>query len=273
MSGERWTFPGIKWVWGFNDNRAKGLPYIGGIIILNEPRTGEVLAVMDGSYITDVRTGASAGVAAKYLARKDASVAAVIGAGAQGRMVARALKEACSLTELRIADLYPEAASTYAKEMGEELGLSVRPCKSNEEACVGADIIVTCTTAHAVLVRREWVKKGCTIVSLGSFPELDERIPEECDMLVVDSWAQNSHRGELKILVHDGKIKDIDIYGELPEIAAGKKPGRQTDEQIICACIIGMGSTDIGTRRGFVPEDIFQGRLGSYLFPEEKLEQ
>ena len=68
---------GVKWVWGFNDNRSKGIPYIGGIILLNEARTGEVLAIMDGSYITDIRTGASAGVASRYLARKDSSRSSV----------------------------------------------------------------------------------------------------------------------------------------------------------------------------------------------------
>ena len=109
---------GIKWVWGFNDNRKKGIPYIGGVIILNEARTGEVLAIMDGSYITDIRTGASAGVAARYLAGKDSKVLAIIGAGVQGKMNARAICEEMPIEEIRIVDIRPEAAEAYAEEMG-----------------------------------------------------------------------------------------------------------------------------------------------------------
>ena len=138
---------GIKWVWGFNDNRAKGIPYIGGVIILNEARTGEVLSIMDGSYITDIRTGASAGVAARYLANQDSTVLAIIGAGVQGRMNARAILEELDIEELRITDIRPGAAEEYAREMSEELGIRVVPCTTNEEACRGADVIITVTIA------------------------------------------------------------------------------------------------------------------------------
>ena len=237
---------GVKWVWGFNDNRAKGLPYIGGVIILNEVRTGEVLAIMDGSYITDIRTGASAGVACKYLARKDASVLTIIGAGVQGRMNAIAVSEVLNLKEIRVADLYPEAAKRYAEEMEKQLGITVTPCANNEEACHDSDVIITVTIADEALVRKEWLKPGCTVLSLGSFQELDERIPLECDKLVVDSWAQNAHRGELLKLASAGRITEQNIHAEMPDIVVGRKSGRDNNEELICACIIGMGSTDIG---------------------------
>ena len=238
---------GIKWVWGFNDNRKKGIPYIGGVIILNEARTGEVLAIMDGSYITDIRTGASAGVAARYLARKDSKVVAIIGAGVQGKMNARAICEEMPIEEIRIVDIRPEAAEAYAEEMGPELGVKIVPCMSNEEACRGADIIITVTIADEPLVQWEWLKKGCTVLSLGSFQELDENIPLKADKLVVDNWAQNAHRGELVKLVHAGKLTEEQVHAEMPDIVVGKKTGRENEDEIICACIIGMGSTDIGT--------------------------
>ncbi len=238
---------GIKWVWGFNDNRAKGIPYIGGVIILNEARTGEVLAIMDGSYITDIRTGASAGVAARYLARKDSKVLAVIGAGVQGKMNARAVCEEMPIEEIRVMDIRPEACEAYVKEMGPELGVKVTPCRTNEEACRGADIIITVTIADEPLVMWDWLKPGCTVLSLGSFQELDEEIPLKADKLVVDNWAQNAHRGELVKLVHAGRLTEDQVYAEIPEIVVGEKKGRETDTEIICGCIIGMGSTDIGT--------------------------
>ncbi len=238
---------GIKWVWGFNDNHAKGIPYIGGVIILNESRTGEVLAIMDGSYITDIRTGASAGVAVRYLANKDSRILTIIGAGVQGRMNARAVAKELQLDEIRIADIRPEAAAAYAKEMEIELGIKVIPCRTNEEACTGADVIITVTIADEPLVLKSWLKKGCTVLSLGSFQELDEAIPLTCDKLVVDSWEQNAHRGELMKLVHQGRLDRSRIHAEMPEIVVGKATGRENQDEIICACIIGMGSTDIGT--------------------------
>lgn len=238
---------GIKWVWGFNDNRAKGIPYIGGVIILNEARTGEVLAVMDGSYITDIRTGASAGVAVRYLARKESRVLAIIGAGVQGKMNARAVCEEMPVEEIRVMDIRPEACEAYAREMGAELGVKITPCHTNEEACRGADIIITVTIADEPLVMWDWLKPGCTVLSLGSFQELDEEIPLRADKLVVDNWAQNAHRGELVKLVQAGKLTEEQVHAEMPEIVVGGKAGREKEEEIICGCIIGMGSTDIGT--------------------------
>ncbi len=262
---------GIKWVWGFNDNRLKGIPYIGGVIILNEARTGEVLAIMDGSYITDIRTGASAGVAAKYLAKKDAKVLAIIGAGVQGKMNARAICEEMPIEEIRVMDIRPEATAAYAAEMGPELGVKITPCTSNEEACQGADIIITVTIADEPLVMMDWLKPGCTVLSLGSFQELDERIPLECGKLVVDNWEQNAHRGELVKLVHAGKLSEEQVHAEMPEIVVGKKCGRENDEEIICACIIGMGSTDIGTA-GVLYQEFFanDAELTTFAFRSYK---
>ncbi|WP_165445293.1 ornithine cyclodeaminase family protein [Bacilliculturomica massiliensis] len=257
---------GIKWVWGFNDNYKKGIPYIGGVIILNEARTGEILAIMDGSFITDIRTGASAGVACKYLARKDASVVGIIGAGVQGRMNARAVAQVLDLKEIRVADIRPEAARACAEELTAELGLPVRAAASNQEACEGADVIITVTIADEPLVKKEWLKKGATVLSLGSFQELDEEIPLTCDKLVVDSWAQNAHRGELLKLVHEGRITENNIHAEMPDIVVGRKTGRENDEEIICGCIIGMGSTDIGTA-GQLYKEVFAGaELPAFAF-------
>jgi len=261
---------GIKWVWGFNDNYKKGIPYIGGIIILNEARTGEILAIMDGSYITDIRTGASAGVASKYLARKDSRIAGIIGAGVQGRMNAKAIAEVCDLKEIKVSDIRWEAAVKCAEELNGELGVKVTPVRTNEECCTGSDIIITVTIADEPLVMMDWLKKGCTVLSLGSFQELDENIPLKCDKLIVDSWAQNAHRGELLKLVHDGRITEEDVHAEMPDIVVGNKTGRENDDEIICACIIGMGSTDIGTAGQLYKDYFVNSDFPTFAFREYK---
>ncbi|WZL72388.1 ornithine cyclodeaminase family protein [Clostridiaceae bacterium 35-E11] len=244
--GEDLDVAGIKWVWGFEDNPKKGLPYIGGTILLNDPRTGEQLAIMDGSYITDIRTGASAGVAAKYLAKKGAQVVSIIGAGVVGRMSLIAISKVLDIKKAFVADIRSEASERFASEMSTLLGIDVIAANSNKEAVEDADVIVTATIANEALVMKDWLKEGSLVITLGSFQELDENIPLSTDKLIVDSWAQNSHRGELLKLVHAGKITETDVYAELPEIIVEKKVGRESDKEKICASIIGMGSTDIG---------------------------
>lgn len=256
--GEDFDMSGIKWVWGFNDNYKKCIPYISAVIILNDPRTGEVLSIMDGGYITDIRTGASSGVAAKYLVSKKAKNIGIIGAGVQGRMNLRAMNEIMEIEQVMVADIRKEAAEKFAREMSKELNLNVKVADSNEEACINSDVIITVTIANEPLVMNEWLKKGCTVFSLGSFQELDENIPLKADKLIVDNWEQNSHRGELLKLVKAGKINQKNVHAEVPQIVVGKKSGRENDDEIICACIIGMGSTDIGIAAELYKSDFEQ---------------
>lgn len=238
---------GMKWVWGFEDNPKKGLPYISGLILLNDPHTGELLALMDGSYLTDIRTGASAGIAVKYLKSADAKTAGIIGAGTVGKMNLRALHEVMEIEEVFVKDLFDETARKFAKEMSQELGIKVTAVETNQAACTQSDIIITATIANEALVKKEWLRPGTTVISMGSFQELDEAVPLTADKLIVDNWEQNAHRGELLKLVQAGKITAESVYADMPELISKKKIGRISNEEIICVCIIGMGSTDIGT--------------------------
>lgn len=236
---------GIKWVWGFNDNVKKGIPYIGALVILNDSRTGEPLAIMDGSYITEIRTGAATGVTARYFAKKNSKSAGIIGAGSQGRSNLAALMEVRDIEEVKIVDIKEEAAQKFATEMSEKFGIDVKAVDTNQEAVEGSDIIITVTVANEPLVMKEWLTEGALVVSVGSYQELDDKIPLTADKLVVDSWAQNAHRGELAHLVNSGKISGKNIYAEIGSVVAGKLPARENDREMICACLIGMGSTDI----------------------------
>ncbi|UFJ39638.1 ornithine cyclodeaminase family protein [Brevibacillus humidisoli] len=244
--GEQIDISGIKWVCGFEGNRAKGLPYISGTILLNDPRTGELLAVMDGSYITDYRTGAATGVAVKYLAKQDAKVVGIIGAGIQARTNLTAIAELIPVEKVHIIDINKEVAQQFAADMSRELNVEVVVAERNQDVAEEADILVTVTTANKPLVMKEWVKEGALVISVGSFQELDDQIPLRADKLVVDNWEQNAHRGELVKLVEAGRLTQAHIHAEMPDIVTHKKAGRENDKEIICACLIGMGSTDIG---------------------------
>jgi ornithine cyclodeaminase/alanine dehydrogenase len=237
---------GLKWVGGWTRNRKKGLPFIMAEIFLIDPETGILKAVMDGGYITDLRTGAATGIAAKYLAKKQSKTIAIIGAGNQARMQLRALQHIFDLEEIRVADIFEEAAKNFAKEMHQELNIPVLVANDPRKAVSKADIIVTVTTANEILIKREWITDGTFIASLGSYTELDPEIVLNADKLLVDNLDQSRHRGELAPLIAKGFLDEKSIYGEIGEAVAGQKPGRETDKEIIVACMIGLGSVDIG---------------------------
>jgi alanine dehydrogenase len=237
---------GLKWVGGWSANIERGLPFIMGTILLIDPQTGLLLSVMDGGFITDLRTGAATGVTAKYLAKKSSKVVGLVGAGAQARMQLRALCSMFSLEEVRVADIMPQALVRFAREMEQELGVTIKKARNNQEAVEGADIIVTATTSHQVLVRRAWVSGGAFVASIGSYPELDPELILNAEKVVVDSWAQNKHRGELSPLVHEGLFGEENMHGEIGEVVAGTIPGRENEDEVIVACLIGLGSHDVG---------------------------
>ena len=237
---------GIKWAGGFQDNYKIGLPYISAMILLINPKNGDFIAAMDGAHITAIRTGAASAVCAKVLARKDASVLGIIGAGIQGRMHLRAFHQVFKLREVRAMDIKEGAAEKYREEMTAELGLNILPKRSYQEVVEGADIVCTVTIGDEPMVKKKWLKKGSLVISAGSYQELDPEVVLSADKIVVDHWGQASHRGELAKLVEAGKIGEKNIHAEIGEILSGKKKGREREDENILAIPIGLGSVDIG---------------------------
>jgi alanine dehydrogenase len=237
---------GIKWAGGFQENWKTGLPFITAMILLINPRNGVFVSIMDGAHITALRTGAASAVCAKYLARKDSSVLGIIGAGVQGRTHLRALHHLLKLKDVRVMDIKEGVAEAYAREMKAETGLNISAKRSYREVVDGADIICTVTTADEPMVRKEWMRKGSLVISAGSYQELDPKVVLSADKIVVDSWAQTSHRGELARLVEAGKLGEKNIHAEMGEILAGNKKGREREDEDILAIPIGLGSLDIG---------------------------
>jgi alanine dehydrogenase len=246
---EKLGVAGIKWAGGFGANPSRGLPYIMGMLILTEPHSGKPLAVMEASWITAARTGASAAVAAKYLAPEGAKVAAIIGAGVQGRTSLAALDAVMELEEVRVADISADALSRFMDDMTGKVGMNLKKADSGQGAVAGADIIVTATRANEPVVMESWVQPRALVVSLGTRPELEESLVLSASKIVVDNWEQNTHRGQLARLYERGEINDDSIYAELSDIVAGKKAGREKGDGRIIACPIGMGSEDVAVAK------------------------
>ncbi len=226
---------GLKWVNVHPGNPAQGLLTVMAKILLNDPDTALELADMDGTHITDYRTGAAGGVAVKYLARADAARLGLIGAGAQARTQVAAILKVRPIREVVVFDRHLEHSQTFAAWVAERFGLKARATREAAEAVTGQDIVVTTTPSRSPVVVRDWVSPGTHINAIGADAagkqELDPAILTAAKV-VVDDWAQASHSGEINVALARGDLTREQVYGMLGEIVAGKKPGRQTPAEI-----------------------------------------
>ena len=231
---------GVKLSSGYFENPVKyNLPSITGVVILADSKLGVPLAVMDASVITAYRTGAVAGVAARFLARRDSRTAAIFGAGVQGRTQLMALAEVLDLEEARVYDIVTTAAENYAKEMSAKLELDVRTCKSVEEALRGADVVSTATPSKKPYIRLEWIEKGTHITTVGSDhkgkQELETRVYEVAKVVV----------DKREVALEKDYLKPEQIHAELGEVVAGLKPGRSDSEELTVMDSSGLGIQDV----------------------------
>lgn len=226
------------------------MPSVMATILLLDPKTGAPLAIMDGTLITNMRTGAAAAVAAKHLARRDSRIVAVIGAGVQARTQLMALNEAIEISEVRVEDIVQEKAEQYAEELGGKLGLEISPVGTTEEAVRGADIVVTVTPRRSPLVMNEWVSEGVHINAIGADApgkqELDPKILKR-SKIIVDDWEQASHSGEINVPLSEGECVKEDIHAEIGEVLVGKREGRTSDREITIFDSTGLAVQDVAT--------------------------
>jgi ornithine cyclodeaminase/alanine dehydrogenase len=236
---------GMKWVSGFPENVGRGMPYISGLIILNDPETGLPLAVMDCTWITAKRTGAATAVAAKYLARPDSKVVGILGCGVQGRSNLEALKVIFPLQRVMAYDIRSGARELYAKEMSAALDLDVRPVKTPREAVSGCDIVVTAgpilKIPHAT-IQPGWLDEGA-FASLVDYDSYWHRAAlKEADKFCTDDIPQ------LEYAKTTGYFQDIPpVYAGLGELVTGRKPGRETPRERTIACNLGLALDDMAT--------------------------
>ncbi|RUM22600.1 ornithine cyclodeaminase family protein [Rhizobium phaseoli] len=233
---------------GFIDNpTAHGVPNGMATIFLFDARSGALICVMDGSLILGLRTGASGAVSVKALARKNATTVASIGTGNQARMQIRSINEIMKIEEIHAWDSNPDTLFKYKTDIESELGIPVMMANSKKEAVEQADILVTTTRGKGSLVEAGWVRPGTHIVAIGTDQqgkqELDPEIFRNAK-LVVDSMAQCTEKGETWHPLNKNIITKDDIHGEIGEILLGRKPGRESDDEITIFDSTGMAIQD-----------------------------
>jgi len=240
---------GTKIASGYYDNHKLGLPPGIGIIVLLDLKTSMPLAVIDGTYITAVRTGAAGAVAASVLARKDSKNVGMIGSGTQGRMQVLGLMELYPLESVKVWDIDENGRKTYAEEMREQLGIDVEAVNDVKSAVTEADIVVTATPSRKALVMSEWINEGMHINAIGADgpgkQELDPNIVKRATKVVVDSLEQCRHVGEIQHALSQGLIKESDVHAEIGDILLGKKSGRESIDEITLFDTTGMSAQDL----------------------------
>ncbi len=236
---------GMKWVSGFPENLKKGLPYISGLILLNDPDTGIPLAVMDCTWITAMRTGAATAVAAKFLARTDSREVGILGCGVQGRSNLEALRALFPLARVRAYDTDVQARDRYTEEVSRKLSLEVVPVDTPKDAVAGADIVVTAgpllKTPHAT-IPAGWLSEGAfaSLVDYDSYWQRDAL--KEVDKFCTDDVPQHEYYKTL------GYFHDIPpVYAELGELVSGRRPGRERAKERTMTCNLGLALSDMAT--------------------------
>ena len=239
---------GLKWVSGYPYNYRYNLPTVMATIILCDPNTGRPLAIMNGEYITNLRTGAAGGVAVKYLARKNSSVIGMVGAGMQATTQLLAINEVLdSIEEVKVFDIRRDISQSYAQTMAERLKINVRPVETIE-AATDADIVVTTTPSREPVVKESHIKPGTHINAIGADAkgkqELESSLVASA-RVVIDDTEQASHGGEINVPLAEGQLKIEDICGTLGEIITGLKKGRESDSDITIFDSTGLAIQDM----------------------------
>ncbi|MCK5661526.1 MAG: alanine dehydrogenase, partial [Methanosarcinales archaeon] len=240
---------GVKIVNVHPDNPQKGLPTVMATVLLNSTETGAPLAIMGGTYLTDMRTGAAGGVAAKYLARADSNVLGLVGAGRQARTQALAVLENFDIDTIKVVSNHIQKSEQFKKYVEPICGCDAI-VKNSIEAVCDCDILVTTTPVRKPIVKSEWVNAGTHINAIGA----DAKGKEELDPLilkrakiVIDDIRQAAHSGEINVPISEGIITQDNIYANLGEIVSGKKLGRTSDSEITVFDSTGLAIQDIST--------------------------
>lgn len=213
------------------------------LVLLLDAETGLPICVMEGGWVTALKTGASTAVTASVLARHGADTVTIFGAGSLGRMHLRGLVQRFKLGRAYVVDVHPDVASSYVEELAPDMGFPVEavPLREREGAVRESDIVVTVTTGNQPLVESNWLKPGAFVARLGSFQEVALEVITDADKVVVDNWRYVSPRiPELKMLAQLGKFGAENVHAAWPDIVAGGRPGRESADEVIVYIALGL---------------------------------
>jgi alanine dehydrogenase len=250
-AGDGIDLAGVKVISDYVDNWKHGLPSEIGVLALMDPATGMPQALMDATLITAARTGAVTGAGARLLAPRTAKIVAHIGARGSAIHNIASLAALGMADEVRICSNRAETRTKLAALVSERIGVTARPYDSIEEAVTGADIVVEATRLETpqLLIKDQWLKPGCLLVTYGWKMASDPATVLRASKVVVDDWAQCCKGGQLHPMIEDGRLTRAGVHAEIGEIVAGKRPGRERDDETI-----------VFWHRGFAISDIVVGK-------------
>ncbi len=237
---------GQKWAGGFGVGRkAIGMPFINALIMLCDPNYGNFLSVMDGAWITNMRTGAQTAVILRYLLKDKKNVTiGLYGAGVQGRTQTMALAENFHVDKLIVFDPIRAAAEKFKADMADVVQGEIVIAENAKEPSQ-TDAFISVTPATDGFIKGEWIQKGSIYFAMGSYVECDEAAILGADKIIADHVGQCLHRGNLKPLAEAGKITEKDIYCTVGDLAAGLRDAGDVKEQKLVIVPIGMGCLDV----------------------------
>lgn len=263
ISGEGFNIAGVKCVNVHPQNAAGHLPAVMAVIILNDPQTGFPLAVMDGTYLTGIRTGAAGAIAAKYLSRKDSSVAGFVGCGVQARTQLSCLLEVRKIRKIKVWQ-FPkdkECVREFKKWTQTTYGIEIIISSNMEDVTMNSDIVITTTPSRIPLVH--CVSPGTHINAIGADApgkqEINPQILKQAK-IVVDDWTQASHSGEINVPMSLKQITKKDVHALLGDIIAGNKRGRTSAKEITLFDATGLAIQDISC--GYIVYKTLKNRRG-----------
>lgn len=240
---------GLKVITLFENNRLIGLPFIQALITVFDTKTGSPMAVMDGTALTAIRSGAASGAATDLLARKDATTVAIFGAGTQARTQLEAVCAVRPIKDARVYDMDRKRATAFAREASEALGIPVTVAKTSAKALAGAQIVCTATTSGTPVFSDSELEPGTHVNAIGCYKPHMREIPPETVVrayVVVDqveaAWIE---AGDLIMPLQDGLIRKSHVRAELGELVSGKKSGPRVRGKITFFKSVGIAIQDL----------------------------
>ena len=240
---------GAKLVTVFGENHSRGLPSHLATILLLDPETGSLIALMDGRYITEARTAAVSAVSARFLANANASKLALIGTGVQARSHLEALQHVRQIKDVRVWSPRPQSREQFIDDMSPKFSIPIRDCATAETAVAGADLVVIATSSKTPVVEAAWVTNGAHVMCVGACrPDQREMAPAlvKRARLYVDSRAAAlAESGDVVMNIADGLFDQSHVRGELGELVLGRASGRGGESDVTIFKSLGMAVEDV----------------------------